>query len=209
MHKSLCGASVHNSLFCPAFSLANFIHVRQFQILMGDKLSLAIKIASAIIQSLVTGSLFYGLSDASDSIFTRPGALFFPVIYFTMQSMAETTASFMGRPIISRQKRFGFYRPTAYCIATAITDIPDILTQVTIFTLILYWLCNFQADAGKFFTHWIVVNAYVLSMVALFRMVGAAFRRFGDASKVSGFLSMVYIIYGGEFSRCDIDDVEV
>lgn len=148
---------------------------------------------------MVAGSLFYNLSDASDSIFLRPGGLFFPMLYFMMQAMAETTASFMGRPIISRQKRFAFYRPTAHCIATAITDIPDVLAQVTLFTLILYWLCGFQADAGKFFTHWIVVNVYMLCCTAFFRMIGAGFRKFGDASKISGFFCMVYIIYGGEF----------
>ncbi|PGH26589.1 hypothetical protein AJ80_01718 [Polytolypa hystricis UAMH7299] len=171
--------------------------LRQFQILLGDKLSLGIKLASAIIQALVTGSLFYDLSDASDSIFLRPGALFFPIIYFLMQSMAETTASFMGRPIISRQKRFAFYRPTAYSIATAITDLPDVMTQVTLFTLILYWMCGFQADAGKFFTQWIVVNVYVLCVTSFFRMIGAGFRKFGDASKVSGFFGMVFIICSG------------
>jgi hypothetical protein len=32
--------------------------------------------------------------------------------------------TFMGRPILSRQKRFGFYRPTAFAIANAITDVP-------------------------------------------------------------------------------------
>lgn len=111
--------------------------IRQFQIIMSDRLSLAVKVFSATVQALVCGSLFYNLPKTSESIFLRPGVLFFPVLYFLMEAMSETTASFRGRPILARQKRFGFYTPTAYCIANALTDIPVVLIQVTIFSIIL------------------------------------------------------------------------
>lgn len=179
-------------------TVANFSISRQFQILWGDKFSLVVKVVSSVVQALVVGSLFYNLSHTSDSIFTRPGAVFFPIFYFLLQALSETTAAFLGRPILSRHKRFGFYRPTAFCIAKVITDIPEVLAQVTCFTLILYWMCSLQADAGKFFTHWIVVAVNFLCYISLFRMIGAGFRRFGDASKISGFLCVVYVIYGGK-----------
>jgi ABC-2 type transporter. len=151
--------------------------VRQFQIMWGDKFSLVVKVASAIIQALVSGSLFYNLSDDSSSIFLRPGALFFPILYFLLESMSETTASFMGRPILSRQKRFGFYRPTAFCIANAITDLPVVITQVTCFSLILYFMAGLQMDAGRFFTFWIIVIIQTLCFIQLFRAVGAVCKK--------------------------------
>lgn len=168
--------------------------------MMGDKLSLTIKVASAIIQALVCGSLFYNLQPDSTSIFLRPGALFFPVLYFLLESMGETTAAFMGRPILARQKRFGFYRPTAFCIANAITDIPVVLTQVTCFSLILYFMSNLQLDSGKFFTFWIIVNVNTLCSMQMFRAIGALSRKFGNASKITGLLSTVFFVYGGEYS---------
>jgi hypothetical protein len=142
----------------------------------GDPLSLAIKIIAATIQALVCGSLFYDLPKTSESIFLRPGALFFPVFYFLMEAMSETTASFMGRPILARQKRFGFYRPTAFCIANAIIDIPVVMMQVTVFSLILYFMTHLQVDAAKFFTFWIVVNVNCLTFLQLFRYGGCAVR---------------------------------
>lgn len=169
--------------------------------MMGDRLSLAIKVVSAIIQALVCGSLFYNLPDTSQSIFLRPGVLFFPVLYFLLESMSETTASFMGRPILVRHKRFGFYRPTAFCIANAITDIPVVMLQVTCFTLIIYFMSGLQADAGKFFTCWIIVNASTLCFCQLFRAVGAMFSHFGTASYVTGLLSTVFFVYGGKWKR--------
>jgi ABC-type multidrug transport system permease subunit len=165
--------------------------------MMGDPLSLAIKIISATIQALVCGSLFYDLPKTSESLFLRPGALFFPVFYFLMEAMSETTVSFMGRPILARQKRFGFYRPTAFCIANALTDIPVVMIQVTVFSLIIYFMTNLQLDAAKFFTFWIVVNINCLAFIQLFRMVGALCGKFGTASQLTSLLSTVFFVYGG------------
>ncbi|KAJ5330190.1 hypothetical protein N7452_010580 [Penicillium brevicompactum] len=192
--------------------------LRQFQIMWGDKFSLYVKVASAIIQALVCGSLFYNLPEVkrapitlyyhefqltslkiktSESIFLRPGVCFFPVLYFLLESMSETTGSFMGRPILSRQKRFGFYRPTAFSIANAITDVPVVIFQVSSFSIILYFMAALQMDAGKFFTFWIIIIAQTLSFVQLFRSVGAVCGTFGNASKISGLLSTVFFVYGG------------
>ncbi|KAJ5357977.1 hypothetical protein N7541_005135 [Penicillium brevicompactum] len=171
--------------------------IRQSQIIWGDRISLIIKVASALIQALVSGSLFYNLANTSSSTFLRPGALFFPLMYFCMQSLSETTSSFMGRPILGRQKRFAFYRPTAYCIASVFTDIPVVLLQVTVFTIVYYWMCAFQADAGKFFTFWIILNATTLCFLSFYRMIGANCNKFGNASKISGFFTTIMMIYTG------------
>ncbi|CAH0037575.1 unnamed protein product [Clonostachys solani] len=171
--------------------------IRQYQIMTGDKLSFAIKIISATIQALVAGSLFYNLPDTSESVFRRPGLLFFPVLYFLLEGLAETTASFAGRPILLRHKRFGYYRPTAFCIANAIMDIPIVLIQVTCFSLILYFMGGMQEDAGKFFTFWIVVVANTLCFGQMFRAIGAIFDHFGTASFISGLISTIFFVYGG------------
>lgn len=172
----------------------------------GDKLSLCIKVISAIIQALVCGSLFYNLNDDSSSIFLRPGVLFFPVLYFLLESLSETTGSFMGRPILARQKRFGFYHPTAFCIANAITDVPVVMLQVTCFSLILYFMSALQMDAGHFFTFWIIVIVQTLSFMQLFRAIGAVCSKFGNASKISGLLSTVFFVYGGEFVHFNLTE---
>ncbi|KAL4769136.1 ABC-2 type transporter-domain-containing protein [Aspergillus nidulans var. acristatus] len=171
--------------------------IRQFQIMAGDKLSLFIKLASSIIQALVCGSLFYNLKMDSSSIFLRPGVLFFPCLYYLLESMSETTSSFMGRPIFSRHKRFGFYRPTAFCIANAITDIPITILQVSCFSLILYFMSALQMDAGKFFTFWIIIIANTLCCMQMFRAVGALCKRFGLASQLTGLISTIGFVYGG------------
>ncbi|CAG8947101.1 unnamed protein product [Penicillium salamii] len=171
--------------------------LRQFQIQMGDKLSMIIKVVSSILQALVCGSIFYNLKLDSSSIFLRPGAMFFPILYFLLEALSETTGAFMGRPILSRQKRFGFYRPTAFVIANAITDLPMVMVQISCFSLILYFMAGLQMDAGRFFTFWIILIAYSLCNMQLFRAVGSLCKKFGIASMISGFLSTIFFVYGG------------
>ncbi|CAI6339603.1 unnamed protein product [Periconia digitata] len=170
---------------------------RSFQIMWGDRWSLAIMAVSAFIQALVCGSLFYNLSNTSGSVFLRPGVLFFGILYFGLQSLAETTASFAGRPILSRQKRFAFYRPTAYCIALVLVDIPVYMAQVTLFSIVLYFMAHLQYEASKFFTYWIVLNVTVFCFASEFRAIGALFKQFGNASKVSGFIIMIMMVCAG------------
>ncbi|RDW56738.1 ABC multidrug transporter [Coleophoma cylindrospora] len=170
---------------------------RQFQIILGDKWSTCLKIASALVMGLVTSSLFYNLSTASDSIFLRPGALFFPILLFCMNSMSETAASFMGRPILARHKQLAFYRPAALSFASVISDIPVVLATMSLFQIIYYFMVHFQVDAGKFFTNWFINVLSALTLTSFFRMVGAWSTTFGLASQISGWSTMIMMIYTG------------
>lgn len=92
----------------------------------------------------------------------------------------------MGRPILARHKEFGFYRPTAFTFAFIISDIPIVLLNITLFDIVFYFMVHFQSDAGKWFTNWIILVVVSLCFTSFFRMIGAACKRFGLASQVSG-----------------------
>ncbi|OHE99429.1 multidrug resistance protein CDR1 [Colletotrichum orchidophilum] len=171
---------------------------RQCQIIWGDRWSTALQIASALIMALVTGSLFYDLPSDSTSIFTRPGALFFPIQLFAMNKMSETTASFMGRRIISRHKRLAFNRPAAYALACTATDIPLVIVMYSLFQLVYYFMVDLQREAGHFFTNWFMLVLCTLCFASLFRMIGAWCKHFGLASQITGWMTMVYMVYAGK-----------
>ncbi|RDW58343.1 hypothetical protein BP5796_12273 [Coleophoma crateriformis] len=173
--------------------------IRQFQIYMGDIQSLIMQQVSALIFSLIAGSLYYNLPQTSAGTFTRSGALYFPIVIFNITAMSEVVASFMGRPILARHRDFSLYRPTAYVIARMITDIPLTLLQSTIFSLIYYFMCGFQIGAGKFFTFWLFCSIGGLVMTQMYRFIGSAFVSFDNAAKLSGFWTTVFNVYGGYF----------
>jgi ATP-binding cassette subfamily G (WHITE) protein 2 (SNQ2) len=113
--------------------------------------------------------------------------------------MSEVTASFMGRPILSRHRDFSLYRPTAFVIARMITDVPSVIAQATTFSIVFYFMCGFQTDAGKFFTFWIISIIVALVLIQMYRFIGSAFSKFDNAAKVSGFWTVVLMVYGGYF----------
>ncbi|KAI5289922.1 hypothetical protein KEM54_002895 [Ascosphaera aggregata] len=171
--------------------------IRQYQILWGDKATFIIKQGSTLVQALIAGSLFYNSPDNSGGLFTKSGALFFSLLYNSLLAMSEVTDSFTGRPVLLKHKSFAFYHPGAFCFAQVTADIPIVLFQVSVFSIIVYFMVGLTATASAFFTYWIVVFATTICMTAFFRAIGAISDTFDNASKISGFLISATIMYTG------------
>ncbi|KAH7349025.1 ABC transporter [Pyrenochaeta sp. MPI-SDFR-AT-0127] len=171
--------------------------IRQYQIIWGDKATFFIKQGSTLVQALVAGSLFYNAPANSSGLFIKGGSLFLALLYNALMAMSEVTDSYAGRPILAKHKNFAFFNPAAFCIAQVVADIPILLFQVTLFTIVLYWMTALKATAAAFFTAWIVIYVTTFAMTAFFRMVGAGFPNFDAASKVSGFAVTALILYIG------------
>ncbi|KAI0096799.1 putative ABC multidrug transporter [Nemania sp. FL0031] len=170
---------------------------RQLQVLWGDRWTNSLKLVSNIIVALISGSLFYHIGPTSSATFDRAGALFWPVLYFGLNCLSETTASFMGRPIFSRHKLFGFARPAAQAIACTLADIPFTVLGVSIFEIIYYFLVGFARDGGKFFTQWFIYIVFTLCLLSFYRMIGAWNSHSGLAFQIAGLSTMVIMVYAG------------
>lgn len=132
---------------------------RQYQILWGDKATFCIKQISTVVQALMAGSLFYNAPDTSAGLFLKSGACFFAIFFNALMAMSEVTDSFTGRPVLLKQKSFGFFHPIAYCIAQIAADIPVVLFQVSVFCLVIYFMVGLTMSAGAFFTFWLLIVA--------------------------------------------------
>ncbi|KAK3321292.1 ABC-2 type transporter-domain-containing protein [Cercophora scortea] len=171
--------------------------IRQYQIVLGDKPTFLIKQITTLVMALVMGSLFYNAPNNSGGLFVKSGALFFSLLHNSLMAMSEVQESFTGRPVLAKQKTFGFFHPAAFCIGQIAADVPIILLQVTVFGIIMYFMVGLTATAGAFFTYFVVLLAATFCLTAFFRAVGAAFPNFDAASKVSGFMVSAFIMYSG------------
>lgn len=133
--------------------------MRQYQIIWGDKATLFAKQISVVILSLIAGSLFYDAPNDSTGLFLKSGALFFSLLYNSLLALSEVTASFTGRPVLTKHKSFALYHPAAFCFAQIAADIPILLVQISNFSLILYFMVDLTRTAGDFFTFWIILFA--------------------------------------------------
>ncbi|KAJ5641655.1 ABC multidrug transporter atrF [Penicillium lividum] len=170
---------------------------RQYQIIWGDKASFIIKQVATLMQALIAGSLFYNAPDSSSGLFVKSGALFFSLLYNSLLAMSEVTESFSGRPVLIKHKGFAYFHPAAFCLAQIAADIPVLLFQISMFSLVVYFMVGLTMSAGAFFTYWILVFATTMCMTAFFRAIGALFSTFDGASKVSGFMISALIMYTG------------
>ena len=193
-HKSLPKNSALTTSFV---SQVRACVIRQYQIIWGDKSTLIIKQSSTLVQALIAGSLFYMAPANSSGLFLKGGALFFSLLYNTLLAMFEVTDSFTGRPVLAKHKGLALYSPSAWNIAQIAADLPFLIFQVSIFSIILYFMVGLKVSAAAFFTYWIVVFSTTMCMTAFFRAIGAAFSSFDAASKVSGFGMVAMFTYTG------------
>lgn len=141
--------------------------IRQYQIIWGDKATFLIKQLSTLAQALIAGSLFYNAPNNSGGLFIKSGALFFSLLFNALLSMSEVTESFSGRPVLIKHKYFAFFHPAAFCIAQIAADIPVILFQISVFSIVLYFMVGLTMSASVFFTYWAILLATTMVMLRL------------------------------------------
>ncbi|KAI9925375.1 hypothetical protein ASPWEDRAFT_46883 [Aspergillus wentii DTO 134E9] len=171
--------------------------IRQYQIINGDMVTFIMKQSSNVAQALIAGSLYYMAPNDSSGIFLKGGALFWSVLYNSMTMMSEVVDSFTGRPIILKHKSFAYIKPAAICLAQITSDIPTSLLQVTVWSLVVYFMTGLTSSASSFFTFWIVLFVTNMCSCSLFRAVGAVFGSFDVASQVSGYVIGIMAMYSG------------
>lgn len=132
---------------------------RQYQIIWGDKATFVIKQVATLVQALIAGSLFYSAPSNSGGLFVKSGALFFSLLYNSLLAMSEVTDSFSGRPVLIKHKGFAYFHPAAFCIAQITADIPVLLFQISMFSLVVYFMVGLTMSASAFFTYWVMVFA--------------------------------------------------
>ncbi|KAL4860632.1 hypothetical protein BDV12DRAFT_209006 [Aspergillus spectabilis] len=171
--------------------------VRQYQIIWGEKSTFFIRQFVSLAMALIVGSCFYDSPDTSAGIFTKGGAVFFAQVYQVTLAMAEVTGSFRGRPIVVKHKSFGYHHPAAYALSVLAAELPVVVFQCTVLTVVLYWMVGLKATAAAFFTFWIILIAITFCINAMFRSIGAASPNLEVASGLSGILMKFLVMYTG------------
>ncbi|KAK9447910.1 ABC-2 type transporter-domain-containing protein [Limtongia smithiae] len=189
-----------NSPYTLSFLMQLKILVRRgFQRQKGDKPFLISSLVSAIAQSLLVGSLFYDIPDSYDGSFSRGGLLFFAMLFFTVQSVAEMAMLYPQRLIVEKQKRFGFYHPAAEAMSYIVTSMPIKVASIIVFALIFYFLSNLLRTAGQFFLFLLFVFTITFTMTTFFQMISSFSPTLDVANAIAGLMLMIVLVYAGFF----------
>lgn len=108
-----------------------------------------------IIVGLAFGALFWGQGrDVSNagSVLNVIGVLFSSALFvgitncLTIQHLVSTQ-----RAVFFRERAAGMYTESAFGLSQQLVELPYLVTQTLLFTLILYWMVGFISTAAKFF----------------------------------------------------------
>lgn len=109
--------------------------------------------------------------------------------------MSETTHAFEGKSILFKHKTLSLYRPAAFVFAQTIADVPGYLISLSLYCVVIYFLAGLKLNAGSFFVYLLFTYTTTSALASFFRMIGAAFPTFEDASKAQGFFFVLFSTY--------------
>ena len=130
---------------------------RDFQLRMQDKVAMGSRFFNTLVLALLIGSLFFGINRTSQGTFKVGGTLFFNIILIGWMQMYEAIDMTVGRSITSKHTTFAFYRPSALVLAKTLVDLPILVVQCSLYTVILYFMAALEVNAGKFFLNLLFV----------------------------------------------------
>lgn len=170
---------------------------RQYQLTWGDRNTLFTLLILNVVNAVITGSAFYMAPKTATGSYERGGAIFFSLIYFFLNALAETPATVLSRSIIVKQRKLGLSHPSAYLLSQTIADLPISLFQALIFSCCYYFMLGLGNTASQFWIFTLIVWVHYGAVSALFRMIGALAPNLNTALLMAGAAIPPCLTYSG------------
>ncbi|KAI4727927.1 hypothetical protein E4T49_04284 [Aureobasidium sp. EXF-10728] len=170
---------------------------RHYQLTWGDRNTLYTLLLLNAVNAVITGSAFYMAPKTATGSYERGGAIFFSLIYFFLNALAETPATVLSRSIVVKQRRLGLSHPSAYVLAQTVADLPISLFQALVFSCCYYFMLGLGKTASQFFIFTLIVWVHYGATSALFRMIGAVAPNLNLALLMAGAAIPPCLTYSG------------
>ncbi|KAL3141609.1 hypothetical protein ABBQ32_004850 [Trebouxia sp. C0010 RCD-2024] len=131
----------------------------------------------AISIGFLFGAIFWRLGDkvtTQAGLLNVLGALYASVLFFAViNALIVQPVLAAERAVSYRERAAGMYSFWPWTLALGCVEIVYITVQTALFVMVVYWMCWFQIDAGKFF--WFLLYTYVtLIYFTFFGMIAVA-----------------------------------
>ncbi|KAL3150185.1 hypothetical protein ABBQ32_000044 [Trebouxia sp. C0010 RCD-2024] len=131
----------------------------------------------ALAVGFIFGAIFWRLGDnlsTQGGLTNVLGALYATTLFFSIINATVIQPVIAAERAVSyRERAAGMYSVLPFTLALGCVEIIYISVQITMYTLIVYWMCWFQRDAGKFFW-FLLFNYLTLIYFTFFGMMAVA-----------------------------------
>ncbi|RKF55960.1 ABC transporter G family member [Erysiphe neolycopersici] len=154
--------------------------------------------AIAIILAVLSGYLFYGLTDDIPGFQNRLGLFFFILALFGFSTLSTLTVFSAERTIFIRERANGYYSPITYFAAKVIFDIlPLRIIPPIIMGSIVYPMTGLVPEAHFFFRFLLVIVLFNLAAAGICLFIGIVCRDHGVASLIGSLVMLFSLLFAG------------
>ncbi|XP_062517800.1 protein white-like [Corticium candelabrum] len=157
---------------------------RSWLIQSRDPSLLRIKFLQSIFVALLMGLIYFDIADDEHRLQNISGVLFFVCINNTLINMFAVIQTFPSEmPVMLREHGSRLYRIELYYLTKHLSDLPVVVFQTFIYSIVIYWMVGLQQSMDKFLVFYGVLITianialgcgYIVSAVAPNVSVGLA-----------------------------------
>ncbi len=154
--------------------------------------------AIAILLAVLSGFLFYGLTDDIKGFQNRLGLFFFVLALFGFSTLTSLTVFSSERLLFVRERANGYYSPITYFAAKVFFDIvPLRLIPPIILGTIVYPMSGLVAEAPQFFKFILILVLFNLAAAAICLFIGIVFKDGGVANLIGSLVMLFSLLFAG------------
>ena len=154
--------------------------------------------AIAILLAVLSGFLFYGLTDDIKGFQNRLGLFFFILALFGFSTLTSLTVFSSERLLFVRERANGYYSPITYFAAKVVFDIvPLRLIPPVIMGIIVYPMVGLLPQWPEFFKFLLVLVLFNLAAAAICLFIGIVFRDPGVANLIGSLVMLFSLLFAG------------
>ena len=154
--------------------------------------------AIAILLAVLSGFLFYGLTDDIKGFQDRLGLFFFVLALFGFSTLTSLTVFSSERLLFVRERANGYYSPITYFAAKVAFDIiPLRLIPPVILGVIIYPMSGLVAAWPEFFRFLLLLVLFNLAAAAICLFLGIVFKDGGVANLIGILVMLFSLLFAG------------
>ena len=154
--------------------------------------------AIAILLAVLSGFLFYGLTDDIKGFQNRLGLFFFVLALFGFSTLTSLTVFSSERLLFVRERANGYYSPISYFAAKVVFDIvPLRLIPPIIMGAIIYPMTGLTPAWPAFLKFILILVLFNLAAAAICLFIGIVFKDGGVASLIGSLVMLFSLLFAG------------
>jgi ATP-binding cassette subfamily G (WHITE) protein 2 len=154
--------------------------------------------AIAILLAVLSGFLFYGLTDDIPGFQNRLGLFFFVLALFGFSTLSSLTVFATERMLFIRERANGYYSPITYFVAKVVFDIvPLRIIPPIIMGSIIYPMTGLVPDWTHFFKFVLVLVLFNLAAAGICLFIGIVCKDSGVANLIGSLVMLFSLLFAG------------